>query len=356
MNDRADADADADAEVGGTSPCRPQLRRVPAFAEPLDVPVLAGLTDAEAVEQVEALGLIQVRADGRRVEARLAHPLYGELERSRCGTVRARRLRGQIAAALAATGARRADDLLRRAALHLDSDLAPDPGMLTAATEQAFQLGEPGLAERMATAAGPGPNARLVRAHALPELGRHAEAAAELEALQSLVRSDSERARAANLLAAVRFWGLALPVEARSAVEVALAAVTDAGWRAVLVTCRALMDAILGHPGPAATAALSMLAQPMPHQMGCTMACWALLTARGSTGRLDGLSEAVAALDARGLDGPPLYPRIAGIGNAWTRALRLAGLLDHQRPHRDHGVTRPGARSRLWVPTSVSRL
>ena len=61
-----------------------------AFAEPLGVTVLAGLTDAQAVEQVEALGLIRIRADGRRFEARLAQPLYGELERERCGTVRAR--------------------------------------------------------------------------------------------------------------------------------------------------------------------------------------------------------------------------------------------------------------------------
>jgi DNA-binding CsgD family transcriptional regulator len=338
------------ARIGRLSDTQRAVVEMLAFAEPLGVTVLAGLTDTEAVEQVEALGLIRVRANGRRFEARLGHPLYGELERGRCGTMRARRLRGEVATALAATGARRADDLLRRAALHLDSDLAPDPVLLTAAAEQAFRLGEPGLAERMAAAAGPGLGARLVRANALAELGRHVEAAAELEALQSLVRSDPQRARAAHLLAVVRFWGLAQPQEARTAVEAGLAAITDAGWRRVLVASAAVMDAILGHPSPAATAALSVLAQPMPHSIGWTMACWALVTARGSTGRLDGLSEAVAALDARGLDGPPLYPRIAGIGNAWTRALRLAGLLNDaqresqsclERARDTHGPARP---------------
>ena len=152
--------------------------------------------------------------------------------------------------------------------MHLDSDLAADPVLLTAAAEQAFRLGEPGLAERMAAAAGPGLGARLVRANALPELGRHAEAAAELEALQSLVRSDPQRARAAHLLAVVRFWGLAQPQEARTAVEAGLAAITDAGWRRVLVASAAVMDAILGHPSPAATAALSCSRSRCRTQLG----------------------------------------------------------------------------------------
>jgi hypothetical protein len=78
-----------------------------AFGEPLGVPLLVGLTDALAVEQVEARGLVEVYPDGRRLQARLAHPLFGEVQREQIGTLHARGLCGRIACALGATGGRR---------------------------------------------------------------------------------------------------------------------------------------------------------------------------------------------------------------------------------------------------------
>jgi hypothetical protein len=71
-----------------------------------------------------------VEQDGQRLQAWLP-PLYGEVRRARTGQLRARRLRGQIATALTCSGARRADDTLRRAFLALDSSPAADPFSLT---------------------------------------------------------------------------------------------------------------------------------------------------------------------------------------------------------------------------------
>lgn len=64
-----------------------------ALGEPLGVSLLARLTDPEAVEQAEGRGLLGVEPDGRRLEARLAHPLFGEVRRGQLGELRARRLR-----------------------------------------------------------------------------------------------------------------------------------------------------------------------------------------------------------------------------------------------------------------------
>ena len=75
------------------------------------------------------------------MQARLAHPLFGEVQRARIGTLHARRLRGRIAQALADAGGRRADDTLRRAVLMLDSDLVPDSVLLTDAARRATKLG-----------------------------------------------------------------------------------------------------------------------------------------------------------------------------------------------------------------------
>ena len=65
------------------------------------------------------------------VEVRVAHPLYGEVRRKRAAPPRLRRLRGLVAAELAAADDR--DDVrvvMRRATLSLDSDLEPDPDLL----------------------------------------------------------------------------------------------------------------------------------------------------------------------------------------------------------------------------------
>ena len=88
-----------------------------ALAEPLGVGLVEQLTDASALEQADAAGLVTVDRAGQRIEARLAHPLYGEVQRAGMGQLRARRLRGRIANVLGETGGRRVDDTLRRAAL-----------------------------------------------------------------------------------------------------------------------------------------------------------------------------------------------------------------------------------------------
>jgi hypothetical protein len=156
-----------EARIRGLSEPVRDVVDVLALNEPLGVTVLAELTDVAAVEQAETRGLVSVERAGRRLQARLAHPLYGEVRRARTGQLRGRRLRGQIATALTCTGARRADDTLRRAVLTLDSDLPPDPQLLTAAARCAVQFFDLPLAERLARAAvdaGGGFDARLTLA------------------------------------------------------------------------------------------------------------------------------------------------------------------------------------------------
>ena len=80
----------------------------------------------------------------------VAHPLFGELRRKRAPHSRLRRLRGLVAAELAASDDR--DDLrniVRRATLSLDSDLAPDAELLVRAAHGAVWLG--GLVPRGST-------------------------------------------------------------------------------------------------------------------------------------------------------------------------------------------------------------
>ena len=81
-----------------------------AVGEPIDLASLVRITDTAAVEDAETRGLITLDRAHGRMDVRLAHPLYGEVRRSRAPSTRLRRLRGRIAAELA--GSDRCDDMV----------------------------------------------------------------------------------------------------------------------------------------------------------------------------------------------------------------------------------------------------
>jgi DNA-binding CsgD family transcriptional regulator len=310
-----------------------------AFGEPLGIPLLADLTDALAVEQAEARGLVEVYPDGRRLQARLAHPLYGEVQREQMGRLHARRLRGRIACALAATDGRRAGDTLRRALLVMDSDLQPDPVLLTNAARRATELGDLALAERVAraaVAAGGGFEPRLLLGNALHWSGRAAEADTELAPLAALARNDVERAEAAIPRVAALFFTLGRPTEAEAMLDAVRSAVSDDAAALELAGMRSVLDALLGRTTQAAEAAAAVLAHPQCSPPAAQLATWGLAAACGDQGRLDGLGERVQWIDARADSSETGLHQAAVVGSSWVRGLLLAGLLDQA----DHAARR----------------
>ena len=118
------------------------------------------------MEAADRRGLITLDAVSGTVSVRVAHPLYGEVRRRRAPPTSLRRLRGLVAADLAASEER--DDIrvvVRRAALSLDSDLTPDGDLLVRAAFGAVWLADLPLADRLAEAAvraGAGPESNFV--------------------------------------------------------------------------------------------------------------------------------------------------------------------------------------------------
>ncbi len=319
-----------------------------AFGEPLGVPLLAKLTHAAAVEQAETRGLVEVYPDGRRLQVRLAHPLYGEVQRARAGLLHARRVRGRIACALAATGGRRTDDTLRRAVLMLESDLEPDAVLLTHAAGRATELGDLALAERIARAAvtaGDGFEQRLILGNALGWSGRGAEADTELAALGSMACSDTQRAQAAI----PRVIGLALtlarPVEAEEVLD-AVTIISDDAARLELAGLRSVLDAFLGRTVQAAEAAAGVLADPRCSPAATQMAGWGLAMACGGLGRLNGVEETLRVIDTRVESFEIGVHQAAVVVAFWLRALLLGGLLnradDTSRRYRERCQDTPG--------------
>jgi DNA-binding CsgD family transcriptional regulator len=319
------------ARIGQLPDALSDVIDVLTFGEPLGVPLLAELTDATAVEAAEARGLIEVYSDGQRLQARLAHPLYGEVQRARIGTLHARRLRGRIAGALAATGGRRPGDTLRRALLTLDSDLAPDPVLLTDAAGRATELGDLALAERLAraaVAAGGGFEPQLILGNALGWSGRGDEAETELATLGALACSDAQRAQAAIPRLATLAFTLKRPDETERVLDAVASTISDDTAALDLTGMRSVIDAFLGRTVQAAETATGVLAHPQRSPAASHLAGWGLATACGGLGRLEQADEHVRDIDARVESFQIGLHQAAVVVALWLRALLLGGLMD----------------------------
>ncbi|MFB4269435.1 LuxR C-terminal-related transcriptional regulator [Nonomuraea sp. GTA35] len=227
-----------------------------AFGEPLGAALLAELTSASAVERVESRGLVVTVDDGRRDHLRLGHPLYGEVVRADCGTLRARRRLRMLAEALEATGLRRREDELRAAVWRLDSGSVTDPAMLTSAARLAWGRQDPRLAARLARAAidaGAGVAAVSVLGEVLMVLGDADSAVTALRRAARDAVTESERAQHAYSLGVSLAWAGA-DAEACHVLDTAIATLTGPGWRQEAYVYRAVTDCMAGRLTGAARA------------------------------------------------------------------------------------------------------
>jgi DNA-binding CsgD family transcriptional regulator len=268
-----------------------------AVGEPLDLALLARISDPDAVEDAEQRGLITFDRTNSGVQAHLAHPLYGEVRRRRAASVRLRRLRGLVAAELATSDD--GDDtrvVVRRAALSLDSDLKLDPDLLVRAAQGAVWLADLPLADRLADAAiraGGGMEAGVVRSHALVWLSRGQESNAVLADLPASELSADDRAWVAFLQATTMLWTLANPVGAKQLIDNASLR-TPQGSRGCLDAFLAVFWAAMGTPEPARHSSQHLVLDQLPALAGAATA-WAIVVTSGDAGRI---TEAAAAADA----------------------------------------------------------
>ena len=298
-----------------------------AVGEPIELAALRRITDPAAVEEADTRGLITLEPVAGGVEVRVAHPLYGEVRRRRAAPTRLRRLRGLVAADLAA-----ADDhddiqvVVRRATLSLDSDLTPDADLLVRAAQGAVWLADLPLADRLAEAAiraGAGPEPNFVRAHALSWLGRGEEADAVLTEIHTSELTDVDHARFAFLRASNMLWALGDPARAKE--------IIDEASRTTSPQARSYIDAFLtvywfatDQPDAAIQASKRLALDDLPAVVGAEIA-WALADISADAGRTTetvAVADAGYAVAARSFDAPHMRFNIA---DAHVSALLLAG-------------------------------
>lgn len=318
-----------------------------AVGEPLELGALTRITDAAAIEEAEIRGLISMQPAGAGIEVRVEHPLYGQVRRKRAPHSRLRRLRGLVAAELAASEDR--DDVqvvVRRATLSLDSDLVPDAGLLARAAHGAVWLADLSLADRLAQRAievGAGPELNLVRAHALSWLGRGEEAEALLAGIPLSQLTDHDRARLAFLRSSNVLWALGDPPRAKELIDEA-AQTTAPDARIYIDAFLTVYWFAVDQPEAALDAAKPLSLENIP-VIGAEMA-WALAQVSADAGRT---AEAVAAADAgytvatRSLDAPHMRFNIVDAElSALLMSGRVAAALDLSDRTRQQALHLPG--------------
>jgi DNA-binding CsgD family transcriptional regulator len=233
-----------------------------ACGEPLPVDLVDRLVGPDVAVAAERTGLMVSERSGRRVLARLAHPLYAEIIRARLAPARVRRIWDRIAAATAGAPMRRRDDLLFAGVSHLRAQRRTEPGLLLSAARRAYDRVDLDLAEALARAArdaGGGRQADQVLAEALDRNGRYTEAARLLP--EPPAGDDVEHVRWAVTRARVLYWGLGQADEAERILTGAAGRPgqdsADAMRSWILLfdgRCRdsvRVADAVLGHGGAA---------------------------------------------------------------------------------------------------------
>ena len=251
------------SRLGGLVPETVAVIELLAAGEPLGMPVLEKITSPDGLEDAEARGFVQVGQDGRRTQARLAHPVYGEALRQHLPRSRLRRISAMLVGAIEATGARRREDLLRLGRWQLDAGGQGEPALLTRAARRAHEMFDMELAARLARAAldsGGGVDAGLVLGEAKFRSGHHQEAESVLADMVSLCRTDDELARVANARVYNLHNLLGDPGAAAAVLDEALAAITDTAARLQLLGRMATMKVFEADPVGALAIAGRLLA------------------------------------------------------------------------------------------------
>jgi DNA-binding NarL/FixJ family response regulator len=182
------------ARIGQLDDDERSVLELVAVGEPLSSFLLAA-NEAEAADALLRRQLVIVERDGRRLEIRLAHPLYGESVRAGMLPTRLAALQVRLADALDAAGLRRSGDLLRFAVFRLESGGRVTPEVFVRSAYVAFSSMDFALSERLARASvefGSGFDGERATALALNAQARFDEAEATLVSLMETARTDEE--------------------------------------------------------------------------------------------------------------------------------------------------------------------
>jgi ATP/maltotriose-dependent transcriptional regulator MalT len=314
-----------EARLGRLRPAQRLAVELLAVGEPLEALMLAKMVGADVVEVVERRALVVVERSGRRDEAWLGHPLYGEVLRGSLSSPRVSYLCGMLAEA-AEPFDQRVDDRMRLALWRLEAGQSVASGLLSEAAARACALLDYRLAERLAdaaVAAGAGFGPALVLGQALVSQGRYAEAERALATASQAALDDSSLARAA-------YWHALALQSGRGDVDGAVAVLASARrrtsqrrWQEFLQAHEATMLAQAGRQEEATALVSDLIERPDTDEVARLRALGAIGRHWAWSGHSERALAAAEALIEPAMRVSPLLPRAP----SWVFFVTLASLL-----------------------------
>ncbi|ORW84906.1 LuxR family transcriptional regulator [Mycobacterium sp. IEC1808] len=294
--------------------------------EPLAVDVLCDLVPRRDLAVAESMGLVSVERTAGGLMARLAHPLFGELRRASAGEMYLSSLRGKLACRLVKNADTDMQATVRRALLHLESDLEPEPELYLEAARHAMTLLDLDLADRFATAAARAgaPGAAGVRAMNLVLLGHGEQAEAALRDL--IDRPDGHHwatIRAINLM-----FMLSKPADASVILDGLATGPETEAQVAERLAVQACLDAISARCRIASERAREALAFGDLPDLHALLAALALIMAMGALGEVEDLSAVAEQALRRATTSFQASHLRFWFGGVYGRACRLTGRID----------------------------
>jgi len=278
--------------AGLTADQRSVLELLAVGGEPMGRRELQVVADARRLEELERAGLLVSSVSRRRLQMRLAHPLYGDVLRASMPAVGALSVTRSLAEATEDTGARRREDTLRIATWRLRCGGA-SPSLMFEAAQKARWSYDFELAARLAGAAvdaGAGFAAKLFASQVETLRGHSADVVGDLSQLAEEATSDAARATVALVQLDNLAFNLAQIDDALALAVATEERIGDPDWKDEIAAKRASLLLVdpAGGPGAAADAA-----EPLLLRARGSAKVWSCFTASCSLTRLGRMQEAL---------------------------------------------------------------
>ena len=281
-----------EARLAGLGPEQRALLELLAFGEPIGRRELRTVADPRHAEELERSGLLVSELSGRRLQLRVAHPLYADVLRKTTPVLRAIAVSRALAEAVESTGARRREDTLRLATWRLAAGGASPKLLLDAASTARWRY-DFDLAARLAEAAvdaGAGFDAKLFAVQVAILRGLSVEAEGDLERLAAEAADDAQRGIVALTQLDNVAFNLARIEDALVLAERAMKDITDPEWRSAVEAKRASLLFVAPSGGPRAAAEAC---EALVDAATGVAKVWACFTASVSLTRLGRMQEAL---------------------------------------------------------------
>jgi hypothetical protein len=309
-----------DRYLGGLSPQVQQLLGYLCVFEPLPRTDLLALTDEATLRYALDTGTVQLHGDLQGAEAVYSgHPLFLERLATTLDRSEIQRLRNAVAAQLAKTPSRTPAERLGRTLIALQGDTPVDGDAVVAAAQEALQLGDISLAERLARGAlerGEHFDARLTLSAALGWQGRGREADSVLAAVDPAQLSEEQMMAWALPRAANQFWMLSEPERATTFLQNVRRKVGERSSHITLDALSATFSMNAGNVRRASEVADEVLTHPDAPDMAVAFAASAAALCSARMGRFDAVGPAVQR--ALGAEYPGLLRFTVGLAETST--------------------------------------